>query len=146
MARRAEVESLNEMAERVILPLLAGTPRVALTGSGDPFGSQHFRWLIRQMTSGRFPGLRIDLQTNGLLLKEFWGELGLDGYAHTLLVSIDAANPATYAVLRGEAASTTYSRTWNSPPSCGEPANCAGCGWISSSRPSTTPRCPMPSA
>jgi pyruvate-formate lyase-activating enzyme len=99
-ARSAEVERLNEMAERVLLPLIAGTPRVALTGSGDPFASRHFRWLIRQLTSGRFPGLRIDLQSNGLLLKESWRELGLEGYAHTLLVSIDAAEAATYAVVR----------------------------------------------
>jgi hypothetical protein len=99
-ARSGEVERLNAMAERVLLPLLAGTPRVVITGSGDPFGSRHFRWLIRQLTGGRFPGLRIDLQSNGLLLKDSWHELGLDGYAHTLLVSIDAVEPATYAVLR----------------------------------------------
>ena len=99
-ARSAEVERMNDMAERMLLPLLSGTPRVALTGSGDPFASRHFRWLIRQLTSGRFQGLRIDLQSNGLLLKESWHELGLEGYAHTLLVSIDAAEAATYAVVR----------------------------------------------
>ena len=99
-ARSGEVDRLNRMAEQVLLPLLTGTPRVVITGSGDPFGSRHFRWLIRQLTSGRFPGLRIDLQTNGLLLRDSWQELGLEGYAHTLLISIDAVEPATYAVLR----------------------------------------------
>jgi sulfatase maturation enzyme AslB (radical SAM superfamily) len=100
VAKKDEAERMNEVAERLILPLVRTTRRVHLTGSGDPFASQHFRYVLGRLTSGETPDLRIDLQTNGLLLKASWDDLSLDGYVGYVIVSIDAARPETYAVLR----------------------------------------------
>lgn len=100
VAKRAEVDRMNAMAERVILPLVRSARRVQLTGSGDPFASHHFRYVIKRLTSGDLPDLRISLQTNGLLLKASWDDLGLEGYVGWIVVSIDAVRPETYAILR----------------------------------------------
>lgn len=100
VAKKDEVDGMNAMAERVILPLVKTTRRVQITGSGDPFASHHFRYVIKRLTSGDTPGVRIDLQTNGLLLKASWDDLGLEGHAGWIIVSIDAARPETYATLR----------------------------------------------
>lgn len=91
---------MNAVAERVLLPLVKATRRVQITGSGDPFASQHFRYVIKRLTSGDTPDMTINLQTNGLLLKASWGDLGLEGYVGWVVVSIDAVRPETYAVLR----------------------------------------------
>jgi pyruvate-formate lyase-activating enzyme len=100
VAKKAEVDRMNAMAERVIMPLVKATLRLHLTGSGDPFASHHFRHVIKRLTSGETPDLKISLQTNGLLLKASWDDLGLEGYVGWVVVSIDAVRPETYAVLR----------------------------------------------
>jgi len=84
----------------VILPLVRTAQRVQITGSGDPFASQHFRYVIRRLTSGEVPDSKIILQTNGLLLKASWDELGLEGNVELIIISIDAVRPETYTVLR----------------------------------------------
>ncbi len=101
LARKAEQDSLNELADRVLFPLLAGADRVRITASGDPFGSAHFQYVIRNIDRTGNPGLQIDLQTNGLLLTErLWSDLALDGRVGVLIVSIDAARSETYARVR----------------------------------------------
>ena len=100
VAKKVEVDRMNAMAERVILPLARTTRRVHITGSGDPFASHHFRHVIRRLTSGDTPNLRISLQTNGLLLKASWDDLGLEGYVEWVAVSIDAIRPETYSIVR----------------------------------------------
>lgn len=101
MARKDERDRLDRFAELVVLPLLRDAELVHVTGSGDPFASGHFRSLLKRLNAADFPGLKIQLQTNGVLLdRDAWRELGLDGLVDSLWVSIDAATPATYAVLR----------------------------------------------
>jgi pyruvate-formate lyase-activating enzyme len=100
VARKLEQERLNAMADRVLMPLVERARKVHVTGSGDPFGSAHFRYLLRQIGARRPADLRLELQTNGLLLAQSWDELGLDGLVDSLSVSIDAARPETYAVVR----------------------------------------------
>jgi MoaA/NifB/PqqE/SkfB family radical SAM enzyme len=100
VAKKDEVDQMNAMAERVILPLVKSARRVQITGSGDPFASQHFRYVIKRLTGGDAPDVRIDLQTNGLLLKASWDDLALEGHVGWIIVSIDAVEPETYAILR----------------------------------------------
>jgi MoaA/NifB/PqqE/SkfB family radical SAM enzyme len=100
VARKPERERMNAMADRVLMPLLEHARTVHVTGSGDPFGSAHFRYLLRQIGRKRPPHLRLELQTNGLLLAQSWGELGLEGLVQVLYISIDAARPETYAQVR----------------------------------------------
>jgi len=100
VARKSEQERLNAMADRVLMPLLERARKVHVTGSGDPFGSAHFRYLLRRIGGRRPAGLRLELQTNGLLLAQSWDGLGLDGLVDSLSISIDAARPETYAIVR----------------------------------------------
>jgi MoaA/NifB/PqqE/SkfB family radical SAM enzyme len=101
LAGKAEQDRLNALAERTLFPLLRDARQVKITGSGDPFASAHFRHVLKRLAELRLPQLRVQIQTNGVLLDErAWGELGLEGLVESVWVSIDAATPATYAVVR----------------------------------------------
>lgn len=96
-ARSRELDTLFDTS---LLPLLTEARAIKVTGSGDPFGSRHFRSILR-----RIPVLagqrRIQLHTNGLLFDQrAWVELELEGKVDSVWISIDAARPETYAVLR----------------------------------------------
>jgi pyruvate-formate lyase-activating enzyme len=101
VADQAERERLDDLADRVVLPLLEDARTVKATGSGDPFASAHFRRLLKRLDRQTYPRLRLQLQTNGLLCDErAWNELDLEGRVDALWVSIDAARAETYAVIR----------------------------------------------
>ena len=109
LARKDEQAALNAMADNVIFPLLGQARKVRVTASGDPFGSAHFQYVLRNLGRSNNPKLRLDLQTNGLLLTpKLWETLKLEGKVDQLLVSSDAAEAETYAELRrGGVFSTT---------------------------------------
>jgi pyruvate-formate lyase-activating enzyme len=107
VADKKRQEKLDSLIERVIVPLLRGAESTTITGSGDPFGSNHFRNLIKRITNAsanatnEFPHLKIDLHTNGQLWdRRAWKELGLSGRVDHAHISIDAAQPETYAFAR----------------------------------------------
>lgn len=101
-ADKAKQARLDSLIERVIVPLLRNAEAATITGSGDPFGSNHFRNLIKRITrAGEFPHLKINLQTNGQLWdRRAWQELGLSGRVRYAQISIDAAEADTYAFVR----------------------------------------------
>lgn len=101
LAKKDDQDRLNEIFEAVVLPLLRDARQVKITGSGDPFASGHYRYVLKRLNRREFPQLRVQLQTNGLLLdRRAWDELELDGLVESVWVSIDAARPETYAVVR----------------------------------------------
>lgn len=101
LARKEEQADLNAMADDVIFPLLSHARKLRVTASGDPFGSAHFQYVLRNLERSENPELRLDLQTNGLLLTpKIWETLKLEGKVDQLLVSSDAAEAETYAELR----------------------------------------------
>jgi molybdenum cofactor biosynthesis enzyme MoaA len=101
VAGQEERERLDEVADRVVLPLLEDARVVKATGSGDPFASAHFRRLLKRLDRQNYPRLRLQLQTNGSLCDErAWDELDLEGRVDALWVSIDASTADTYAVIR----------------------------------------------
>jgi MoaA/NifB/PqqE/SkfB family radical SAM enzyme len=101
LARKSEQDRLNEIFETVIFPLLSDARQVKITGSGDPFASGHFRYVLKRLSHSELPQLRVQIQTNGMLLdRRAWEELELDGLVESVWVSIDAARPETYAVVR----------------------------------------------
>ncbi|MEX5729131.1 MoaA/NifB/PqqE/SkfB family radical SAM enzyme [Rhodovulum iodosum] len=101
LARREEQAAMNDMADKVLFPLMRHADRLRVTASGDPFGSAHFQYVLRHLDRADNPRLIVDLQTNGTLLTpRLWDRLGLEGKVGKLLVSVDAARPETYAVLR----------------------------------------------
>jgi len=101
VANKTKQAALDRLTETSILPLLRHAERVNITGSGDPFGSNHFRNLVRRLAEPDFAALRIDLHTNGQLWDErAWTELALQGRVHYAQISIDAATARTYEIVR----------------------------------------------
>ncbi len=101
MADSRKQERLDELSERTLLPLMREAKSAMITGSGDPFGSKHFRNLIKRLNGGDFPQLRLELISNGQLLdRRGWGELNLRNRVRYVQISIDAAQASTYAVVR----------------------------------------------
>jgi len=102
IAKSSEQEKLDVVRDRVVLPVLKTANRVLITGSGDPFGSKHFRDVLDHLNPELFPDLRVDLQTNGQLFtaREWQRLAGLHSMIGQVYVSIDAAAPETYAEVR----------------------------------------------
>ena len=97
----SETRALDQIFEGSLLKLVAGARSIKVTGSGDPFGSRHFRSVLRRLTAAGPPQRRLQLHTNGQLCNErAWNELGLWGHVDKVWVSVDAAEPATYSELR----------------------------------------------
>ncbi|MDR3407663.1 MAG: radical SAM protein [Methylovirgula sp.] len=101
VADKAEQEQLDAIFEGSALPLLRGAKIVYITGSGDPFASNHFRRVIKRLNRQDFGHLRFDLHTNGQLFDErAWRDLDLAGRVRSVEISIDAADPETYGIVR----------------------------------------------
>lgn len=101
VAKKDEQDRLSRMLEESIMPILRQAEIVNITGSGDPFASNHFRSVLRRINRRDYPNLRIDLQTNGVLWDErAWEELELSGLVRQAVISVDAARPETYAIVR----------------------------------------------
>jgi MoaA/NifB/PqqE/SkfB family radical SAM enzyme len=101
MANSSKQKQLDELTEKRLLPLMQEAKSVMITGSGDPFGSKHFRNLITRLNGGEFPGLTMDLISNGQLWDERgWFDLKLDGRVRYAQISVDAAQAETYAIVR----------------------------------------------
>jgi len=73
IAKSEEQARLEAVMENTILPLLKHAQYVNVTGSGDPFGSKHFRRLLKRLDKDEYPQLKIDLHTNGQLFDERHG-------------------------------------------------------------------------
>lgn len=86
-----------------VLPLLERTEgTVMVSGGGDPFGSKHYRAILSSLNPQRFKKLNIAILTNALLLnRKQWNEFA-DAHpmVGSVLVSVDAARPETYAHVR----------------------------------------------
>ena len=101
MADQKTTQGLDDFYDSHVSPLLAGASEIKITGSGDPFGSRHFRRVLGRLCAEDAQGPRLQLQTNGVLFDaRSWDELGLEGHVRSVWVSIDAATPETYAKLR----------------------------------------------
>lgn len=76
---------------------------LSITGSGDPFASPVFRDLLERIDPEKFPGLEIELFTNGLLMTpNHWLKIQhLAKCIRKISVSIDAASTETYTQVRG---------------------------------------------
>ena len=113
VAEKKEVDRLNRLFETTIAPLLRDATSVHVTGSGDAFGSAHFRYVLKRLNRREFPRLRLMLQTNGVLFdRKAWEELELEGlvtapwYRSTLLT--DAPTTWSGAAARSTACSTIW--------------------------------------
>jgi len=101
LANKEQQDALDKVMDDFVMPVLRQAEVVKITGSGDPFGSNHFRRVLKSINRPAFPHLAVDLHTNAQLWNErAWIELGLAEIVRGAEVSIDAARPETYAVVR----------------------------------------------
>ncbi len=99
-------ERMAELQERFLGAWLE-TPNnrdftLSITGSGDPFASRVYRELLYGLDGRDFPNMKIALQTNGVLLTpRNWERMArLHDNIASVIVSLDAATEATYAITR----------------------------------------------
>ncbi len=73
-----------------------------ITGIGDPFASRIFREFLFALDGGAYPNMKVNLQTNGVLLTpKTWQHLHrIHDRIECISVSIDAAEAATYGIVR----------------------------------------------
>lgn len=92
----------DKIQNQMIQDLGDGHMTLNVTGSGDPFASSVFRKFLENIDGSRYPNLKIDFQTNGLLLNEkMWSRLtGIHSNINRIMVSIDAAKSTTYSIVR----------------------------------------------
>jgi len=101
VASRAEQVRLDKMADDALLPMARDAHRIRVTSSGDPFGSGHFRYVMKELDRRRYPRLVLEIQTNGVLFDEAaWHEFDLAGRLGLVAISLDAAREETYSIVR----------------------------------------------
>ena len=85
---------LNEPSDQIFT--------LSITGSGDPFASRVFREFLHNFDGSKFPNVRINLQTNGVLFnqKQWQGLHKVHHKISAVLVSFDAATEETYRITR----------------------------------------------
>ncbi len=100
VANRARQAKLDRMVNEFVLPFLKDTRLLILSGDGDPFASKHYRDILKA-TAERLPHIMIGLHTNGVLFDaRAWDDCRLEGRVDQVEVSIDAADPLTYGLVR----------------------------------------------
>jgi MoaA/NifB/PqqE/SkfB family radical SAM enzyme len=84
-----------------LLPrVLPDISELILSGFGDPLFNKHSRAFLQDLDAGRYPGLRINLLTNGMLFTEkLWDSIKKNKYGW-ISVSVDASRESTYEYIR----------------------------------------------
>ena len=100
-----EVKRLIEFQESVLSSdYFQSVKRIQATGTGDVFASKVYEHFLDKVTIDKYPDLRLELRTNGILLTpKVWENIKHAHYAIDLLIiSIDAASEETYEYVRGK--------------------------------------------
>ena len=90
------INKLDEKAKKYFLPIIKYTDKVCLIGSGDPLASKHTRNFIKMIVE-KYPNMKFDLHTNGLLLNEkVLLELNILDKLSYIQISMHAATKEVY--------------------------------------------------
>lgn len=102
MARNTEQERLKKLFTGLLTKLGKNLYLMYVTGSGDPFGSKHFLWMLSSGILNQYPQIDIFLHTNAqLLTSRNWALLeSLENNIKKIEVSVDAATKPTYEINR----------------------------------------------
>ena len=75
---------------------------VNVTGSGDPFGSKIFRDLLFDIDGSKYPNVKINLQTNGVMFTpKYWEYMKkIHDNIGNILISLDASTQEVYGIVR----------------------------------------------
>lgn len=93
------VSFLDSKIETVFLPLLKNAEEVCFSGSGDPFVSNHYKKLIKEIAKS-YPKIKFSLHTNGSLCNyKNCEELGILDKLKKIDVSLHSINANTYKTI-----------------------------------------------
>ncbi|TNF27269.1 MAG: radical SAM protein [Deltaproteobacteria bacterium] len=97
-----EFEKMEEIHQRLLDEALESLELMIFCSSGDPFASKLYRKLLFELEGSKYPKLKIQIVTNGqLFTPEAWEKMEkIQKNIDTVYVSVDAATPDTYRVVR----------------------------------------------
>jgi radical SAM protein with 4Fe4S-binding SPASM domain len=104
-APSSEVERLIAFQETVLASdYFNNVKRIRATGTGDVFASKVYAHLLDKISAEKYPDLRLELRTNGILLTpKKWASISNTHYAiDQIIISVDAATKSTYEFVRGK--------------------------------------------
>lgn len=88
---------LNSRIKTTILPLLKNAKKIALSGSGEVFASEHSRLLVKEITNN-YPDVKFFIMSNGLLCNEAnCDALGLTNKIEGVFFSLPALDNEIYS-------------------------------------------------
>ena len=92
----------NRLIDSLFAKDLTDGCTLSITGSGDPFASKIFRDFLLEFDGRKYPNVKIDLQTNGVMFTpKMWDSIHkIHDNLNLVMVSFDAAVPDTYDVVR----------------------------------------------
>lgn len=101
-ADQAFRNKLDIARDRVFKDVVPGALELRIAGDGDPFSSKHYRDILASLDAEKTPNLKLYILTNGVLFtpKEWNRFSNIIPLLHNVAVSIDAATPETYSVVR----------------------------------------------
>jgi sulfatase maturation enzyme AslB (radical SAM superfamily) len=97
------MQTLKEkLVEESIIPMLRGAKTLNINPAGEIFVSRPLRRLLSKLNSTAYPGLKIEIITNGTLFnKREWEKFpGIHGMVTRVRVSTDGATKETFEKLR----------------------------------------------
>jgi tetratricopeptide (TPR) repeat protein len=101
VARREEQASMDRDYLPLILRAAQDAETLYLNGAGEVFASKHSRHLLSLLKREQLPQLKLLLISNGQLINErAFREFDLYGRVQGIQISVDAARPETYRVVR----------------------------------------------
>jgi hypothetical protein len=101
VAKRDEQSRMDRDYSPFLLSAAASIDTLYVNGSGEVFASRHCRRLLSLLKREQFPRLRFWITSNGQLLNErAFRDFDLYGRMREIQISIDAARPETYSVVR----------------------------------------------
>jgi uncharacterized Fe-S cluster-containing radical SAM superfamily protein len=95
-------ETKEQLIETSILPMLKGARTLNINPAGELFVSRPLRRLLSRLNSTSFPGLKLELITNGTLFnrREWERYPGIHDMIATVRISTDGATKETFEKLR----------------------------------------------
>ena len=101
VAKHDEQERMDRDYLPFILRASQNAETLYLDGAGEAFASRHSRHVLSLLKREQFPRLKFWLISNGQLLNErAFREFDLFGRVHWIQISVDAARPETYRIVR----------------------------------------------
>lgn len=93
--------ALEQMQNKLLAEISKDVRILHMDGAGEVFYSKPSRNMLKKLTRERYPHLKFDLITNGLLFtRRAYEEFDLSGRLHRMRISIDAATEETYKIVR----------------------------------------------